>query len=114
MFNPHQEAPENVDSLKAALSAQIRKTNFENRGAAAYDRNGPKKYQESRLPKPESSDMLKLTHVVLDLKAEMGSMRKAMTKAGISFDKSPNKQKTREQSANGKQKGTFEDEEQNQ
>ena len=37
----------------------------------------------------------------------MGSMSKAMTRAGISFDKSPNKQKPREQAANGKQKGEF-------
>ena len=34
-------------------------------------------------------------------------MRKAVTKAGISFDKSPNGPKPREQSANGKQKGKF-------
>ena len=30
-----------------------------------------------------------------------------MTRVGISFDKSPNKQKPREQAANGKQKGKF-------
>ena len=34
-------------------------------------------------------------------------MLKAMSRAGISFDKSPNKQKPREQAANGKQKGKF-------
>ena len=37
----------------------------------------------------------------------MGSMCKAMTSTGISFDRSPNKQKPKEQAANGKQKGKF-------
>ena len=52
------------------------------------------------------SDFSKLMQVVFDMKAEMGSMCKAMTRA-ISFDKSPNEPKPREQSANGKQKGKF-------
>ena len=47
IFKPDEEAPENDDSLQAAaLSTQIRKTNYENRGAAAaaaYDRNVTKK-----------------------------------------------------------------------
>ena len=34
-------------------------------------------------------------------------MRKAMTRAGITFDKSPNEPQPREKSANGKQKGKF-------
>ena len=34
-------------------------------------------------------------------------MRKAMTRACISFDKAPNRQKPREQAANGKQNGKF-------
>ena len=37
----------------------------------------------------------------------MGSMCMAMTRTGITFDKSPNEQQPREQSANGKQKGKF-------
>ena len=40
--------------------------------------------------------------MVFELKAKMGSTRKAMTRAGISLDK---KQTLREQAANGKQKG---------
>ena len=107
IFKPDEEAPENDESLQAALSAQVCKTNYENRGAAAHDRNVPKKNQESRSPKPESSDISKLTQVVFDLKAEMGSMRKAMTRAGISFDKYPTEPRPREQTANGKLKGKF-------
>ncbi len=37
----------------------------------------------------------------------MGSIRKAMIRSGISFDRSPNEQKPRESSANGKQKNNF-------
>jgi hypothetical protein len=48
-----------------------------------------------------------LTQLVLGMKAEMGSMRKAMIRSGISFDRSPNEQKPRESSANGKQKNNF-------
>ena len=107
IFKPDQEATENDETLQAALSAQVCKTNFENRGAAVHDRNVPKKSQEPRSPKQASSNVLKLTQVVFDLKDEMGSMRKAMTNAGISFDKSPNEPKPREQSANGKQKDKF-------
>ena len=93
IFRPDEEALENDESLQATLSAQVRKTNYENRGAAAYDRNGPKKNQDSKSPKPEPLDISKLMQLVFDMKAVMGSVRKAMTKAGISFDISPNKQK---------------------
>jgi hypothetical protein len=43
----------------------------------------------------------------MDMKAEMGSIRKAMIRSGIAFGKSPNVQKPREPSANGKQKNNF-------
>ncbi len=39
-----------------------------------------------------NQDTDKLTQFVLDMKAEKGSMRKAMTKSGISFDRVPNEQ----------------------
>ncbi len=48
----------------------------------------------------------KLTQLVLYVKAEMVTMHNAMTRAGISFDKSPHEQKPTEQ-ANGEQKGKF-------
>ena len=41
------------------------------------------------------------------MKAEMGCVCRAMANAGISFEKSPNVPKPREQSANGKQKNKF-------
>ena len=61
IFKPDEGAKENEESLQAALSAQVRKTNYENRGAAVYDCIVPKKSQESRSPKQTSSDILKLT-----------------------------------------------------
>ncbi len=67
----------------------------------------PKKNQESRCPKSASPDIAKLTQLVFDMKAEMGSMCKAMIRSGISFDKSPNEQKPRERTVSGKQKAKF-------
>ncbi len=37
----------------------------------------------------------------------MGSMRKAIIRSGISFDKLPNEQKQKDTSTNGKQKNNF-------
>ena len=74
---------------------------------AAHDRNVPKKNQDTRSPKQSTTDFSKLMQVVFDMKAEMGSMRRAMTNAGISFEKYPSGSKQREQSANGKQKNKF-------
>ena len=39
IFKPDEEAPEDDDTLQAALSAQVRRTNYENCGAAAHDGN---------------------------------------------------------------------------
>ncbi len=62
--------------MQAALSAQVRRTYYENQ-------------------------------LVLDMKAEMGSICKAMMSAGISFKNVPNEQKTRNASDKGKQKNNF-------
>ena len=43
----------------------------------------------------------------MDMKAEMGSSRKAMIRPGISFDKSSTKQKQKHASDKGKQKNNF-------
>ncbi len=43
----------------------------------------------------------------MDMKAEMGSSRKAVIRPGISFDKSSNKQKQKHASDKGKQKNNF-------
>ncbi len=86
IFKPDEEAPEEDNSLQAALSAQASKS-FEHQGAAAHVRGGPKKSQESRSPKAESSDIAKLTQAVLNMKAEMSIMNRAVTNAGIKFRK---------------------------
>ncbi len=52
IFKPCEEAPYDDGSLQAALLAQVRKTHYENRGAAVQDRTGPKKNQESRFKTP--------------------------------------------------------------
>ena len=49
IFKPDEEAPENDESLQAALSAQVCKTNYENRGAAAHDRNVPRRTKNQDL-----------------------------------------------------------------
>ena len=72
---PDEETPEDDNTLQAALSAQIRKTNFQHQGAVANDRTGPTKSQESRCPKAESQDLSKLTQAIFVMKAEMGIMR---------------------------------------
>ena len=43
----------------------------------------------------------------MDMKAEMGSSRKATIRPGISFDKSSNKEKQKYASDKGKQKNNF-------
>jgi hypothetical protein len=53
------------------------------------------------------TDKPERTQLVLDMKAEMGSMRKAMIRSGISYARTPNEQKQKEPSANGKQKNNF-------
>ncbi len=88
-FKPDEDGMEEDCSLQAALSAQVRKTNYENRGAAVQDRTEPKKNQESRPPRSGSPDIAKLTQSVLGMHAEMGSMRKAMIRSGSSSNRSP-------------------------
>jgi hypothetical protein len=69
------------------------------------ERPVPKKNSRSQRQKPWESD--KLYQLVLDMKAEMGSIRKAMMSARISFDNVPNEQKKKDTSANGKQQDNF-------
>ena len=64
---------------------------------AVHERKAPKKNPDVRSPKRSMPDLAKLMQVVFDMKAEMGCMRKAMINAGMSFEKSPNVQKPREQ-----------------
>jgi hypothetical protein len=107
IFKPEDESAGDDASLQAALSAQVRRTNYEHRGMATQERKPIKKNSDQRSPKQSGSDLSKLMQVVFDMKAEMGCMRKAMINAGMSFDKSPNEPRIREQFVNGKQKNKF-------
>ena len=107
IFKPEDESAGDEASLQAALSAQVRRTNYEHRGMATQERKPIKKNSDQRSPKQSGSDLSKLMQVVFDMKAEMGCMRKAMINAGMSFDKSPNEPRIREQFVNGKQKNKF-------
>ena len=108
IFKPGEESPETTIYYKRQCRLKFAKRIMRIGAQPHMIVMGQKKNKESRSSKPESSDISKLTQVVFDLNAEMGSMRKAMTRAGISFDKSPNKQKRREQAADGKQRGKLE------
>jgi hypothetical protein len=94
-------------TLQAVLSAQVCKTNYENLGAAMQDHTVPKKNSDPRNQRPEYQCSDKLIQLILDMYSEMGSMRKAMIRSGISFDRLPNEQKQRDTSTNGKQKNHF-------
>ena len=107
IFKPEDEAAGDETSLQAALTVQVLRTNYENRGMATQERKAPKKNPDTGSPKQTVSDFSKLMQVVFDMKAEMGCMRKAMVNAGMSFDKSPNEPKPREHFVNGKQKNKF-------
>jgi hypothetical protein len=107
IFKPKDDGQEDDITLQAALSAQVRKTNYENSGAAMQERPVPKKNSDPRSQRPEPRERDKLYQLVLDMKAEMGSIRKAMMSAGISFDNVPNEQKTWNTSEKGKQKNNF-------
>ena len=107
LFKPDEETAGDEESLQAALSAQVRKHTYENRGMSAQDRKGPKKNSDTRSLKQSVSDLAKLMQAVFNMKAETGCMRKAMVNAGISFEKSPNVQKPRERFVNGRQKNKF-------
>ncbi len=78
IFKPGEEGTEDYVVLQAALLAQVRKPNYENRGAAVQVRTVPKKNSDPRNQRPEYQDSDKHIQLVLDMKAEMGSLRKAM------------------------------------
>ena len=107
IFKPEEEAAGDEESLQAALSAQVRRQTYENRGMAAQDCKGPKKNPDTRSPKQSVPDLAKLKQSVFDMKAEMDCMRKAMINTGMSFEKPPNVQKPREQFVNGKHMSKF-------
>ena len=58
-------------------------------------------------PKYPASDIARLVQAVFDMKSELGIMRRALTNAGISLEKSPIVQKQKERFFTGKQKKSF-------
>ena len=69
------------------------------------DRVGPKQNKNPKPDRIESEPDSKLIRLILDLKAEIGVLRKALTIHGITIESAPTKNK--EQSAIGKQNGKF-------
>ena len=107
IFKAEEEAASNEDSLQAALSANVQRQNYANRGMAVQDRKGPKKNPDEKPPKYPASDIARLVQAVFDMKSEMGIIRRALINSGISIEKSPIVQKQKEQFTNGKQKKSF-------
>ncbi len=71
-----EEAPED-ESLQAALTAQIRKSEY--KGNQAKKLSGPNHVKNSRPECAEQESDWRLTILILDLKAEIRILRKAMT-----------------------------------
>ena len=107
IFKAEEETANNEDSLQAALSANVQRQNYANRGMAAQDRRGPKKSPDQRPPKYPASEIARLVQAVFDMKSEMGIIRRALINSGISIEKSPTVQKQKEHFNNGKQKKSF-------
>ena len=70
IFKPEDESAGDDASLQAALSAQVRRTNYEHRGMATQERKPIKKNSDQRSPKQSGADLSKLMQVVFDMKAE--------------------------------------------
>ncbi len=107
IFKPEDENPDDDTTLQAALSSQACKRHYENRGAVMQDRPARKGNSDPRYQQPEPLERDKLYQLVSDMKAEMGSMCKAMVDVRISFENVPNAQKNKSASDKGKQKNSF-------
>ena len=78
IFKAEEETANNEDSLQAALSANVQRQNYANRGRAAQDQRGPKKSPDQRPPKYPASEIARLVQAVFDMKSEMGIIRRAL------------------------------------
>ena len=103
VFKPIEEETPEEESLQAALSAQVRKNEY--KGIQGKDRGCPKQNTNPNTDRAESESDSKLIRLILDLKAEIGVLCKAMTTHGITIESAPIKYK--EQSAIVKQNGKF-------
>ena len=90
VFKPVEEETPDEESLQAALSAQVRKNEY--KGMQGKDR-GPKQNTNPRPDRAESESDSKLIRLILDLKAEIGVLRKAMTIHGITIESAPPRNK---------------------
>ncbi len=84
IFKRVEEEAQDKESLQAALTAQIRKNEY--KGLQAKNGSGPKAIQNSRPECAEHESDSRLTKLILDLKAEIEILRKAMVNHGISVD----------------------------
>ena len=103
VFKPVEDDTPEEESLQAALSAQVRKNEY--KGMQGKDRGGPKQNTNPKPDRAESESDSKLIRLILDLKAEIGVLRKAMTIHCITIESAPTRNK--EQSATVKQNGKF-------
>jgi hypothetical protein len=63
IFKPEDEGLEDDTTLQAALSAQVFKTNYENRGAAMQERPVPKKNSDPRNQQPDPGSVTNSTNL---------------------------------------------------
>ena len=103
VFKPVEDDTPEEESPQAALSAQVRKNEY--KGMKGKDRGGPKQNTNPRPDRAESESDLILIRLILDLKAEIGVLCKAMTIHGITIESAPTRNK--EQTATVKQNGKF-------
>ncbi len=91
--------------MQAARTTQIRKSQF--KGAQAKNLSCPKHVQNSRPKRAEQESDSRLTRLILDLKAEIEILRKAMVNQAISIESAPTSNKQKERPAAVKQNGRF-------
>ncbi len=104
IFKPEVESTED-DSLQAAMMAHARmqpRPVHQDKG----NHMGPKKKQDTRQGSHESPRLEKHMQVMYNMKAEMGSLRRALHVAGICVE-APYNKKNKEQPINGRQKPKF-------
>jgi hypothetical protein len=105
IFKPIEEEALEDETLQAALTAQISKSKYQ--GTQARNQTGPKHVQNSRPKRAEHESDSRLTSLILDLKAEIGVLRKAIENHGISVESAPTSNEQKEQCTVVKQNGRF-------
>jgi hypothetical protein len=81
IFKPIEEEAQEDEALQAALTAQICKSEY--KGTQAKNQTGQKHVQNSRPKRAEQESDSRLTRLILDLKAEIGILRKAMVNHAV-------------------------------